>query len=111
MSLRNLLTNQYIYPLPAQPPFFVHQWDTSAIPITPNTKIVPVTGIPDPAIYNIDAPLVQVSLISTGFQNPDIQLCGFQNYDAVAGTLDILVNTITDATTRFLIFVSQSTES
>jgi hypothetical protein len=110
MSVKDLLANQYKYPLPAQPPFFVYQWDTNAIPLSANTKVVPVSGIPDPAIYNIDVPIVQVSMISTGFQNSDIQLCGFQNYDAVAGTLDILVNTITDATTRFLIFISQSTE-
>jgi hypothetical protein len=110
MSVKDLLANQYKYPLPAQPPFYVYQWDTNAIPISFNTKVVPVSGIPNPAIYNIDVPIVQVSMITTGFQSPDIQLCGFQNYDAVAGTLDILVNNITNATSRFLIFVSQSTE-
>jgi len=110
MSVKDLLANQYKYPLPSQPPFYVYQWDTSAIPISFNTKVVPVSGIPNPAIYNIDVPIVQVSMITTGFQNPDIQFCGFQNYNAVAGTLDILVNNITNATSRFLIFISQSTE-
>lgn len=110
MSVKDLLANQYKYPLPAQPQFYVYQWDTSAIPISFNTKVVPVSGIPNPAIYNIDVPIVQVSMITTGFQNPDIQFCGFQNYNAVAGTLDILVNNITNATSRFLIFISQSTE-
>jgi hypothetical protein len=107
MSAREVLINQYRYPLPAPPPFFVFEFNTSSIPITANTKVVPVTGMQDPANFGITLPVVQISMITTGFQNPDIQLCGYQNYNPTAGTLDILVNNIYNATTRFLIFVSQ----
>jgi hypothetical protein len=110
MSARDVLVNQYRYPLPAPPPFFVYEWNTNAIPISANTKEVPVTGLPNPADFSIDKPVVSISMITTGFQNPDIQLCGYQNYNAVAGTLDILVNNIFNATTRFLIFVSQESD-
>jgi len=110
MSVKDLLTNQYHYPLPAPPPFFVQVWDTNAIPLSVNTKIVPVTGIQDPADFGITLPVVQVAMIAAATANPDLQLCGYQHYNAGAGTLDILVNTITNATSRFLIFVSQESE-
>ena len=110
MSVKNLLTNQYHYPLPAPPPFFVHSFDTNAIPLSLNTKVVPVTGIQDPTGFGITLPVVQIAMIAGALANPDLQFCGYQNYNAVAGTLDILVNTITSATSRFLIFVSQESD-
>jgi hypothetical protein len=110
MSIKDLLWNQYRYPLPAPPPYFTHVHDTNSMIISVNSQYVNVTGIADPLAYGITNPNVQVSMISTGFQNSDLQMCGYSDYDPVAGTLDILVNNCSDATTRFLIFISQSTD-
>lgn len=110
MSDKDLLWNQYKYPLPAPPPFFTHQYATNLITISPNSQYVFANGIPNPAIYGITNPIVQVSMILGTVGNNDIQLCGFQTYDPVAGTLEILVNNITNADISFLIMVSQSTE-
>ena len=107
MSIKDLLWNQYRYPLPAPSPFFSYQWDTNAIPLSANTKYVPVTGMPPASQFGITDAIVQIAMITTGFLNDDLQFVGYQNYDLEAGTLDILVNTITNATTRFLIFVVQ----
>jgi hypothetical protein len=109
MSIKDLLTNQYQYPLPAPAPFFTHVHDTNAMVLQTDSQYVNVTGIPDPADFGITNPLVQVTIISTGVQNDDVQLAGYSDYDPVAGTLEIIVNNVTDATTRFLIFISQST--
>ena len=110
MSIKDLLSNQYRYPLPAPPPFFSIQVDTNSMVIQVETQYVSVTGIPNPAAYGITNPLVQISMITTGFLNDDLQTCGYSNYDPVAGTLEILVNNCFNATTRFLIFVTQSTD-
>jgi hypothetical protein len=74
------------------------------------SQYVNVSGMPNPAIYGITNPFVQVSMVSTGVANDDVQMCGYSNYDPVAGTLEILVNNVTDATSRFLVFVSQSSD-
>ena len=110
MSIKDLLSTQFRYPLPAPPPFYSIQFDTNSMVIQVESQYVSVTGIPNPATYGITNPLVQVSMISTGVQNDDVQTCGYSNYDPVAGTLEIIVNNVTDATTRFLILVTQSTD-
>ena len=110
MSIKDLLFNQYKYPLPAPPPFFSIQFNTNSMVLQTATQYVNVTGIPNPATYGITNPVLQVSLISTGVQNTDVQLVGWSDYSASAGTLAILVNNVTDATTRFLIFVCQSSD-
>jgi len=108
MSIRDLLWNQYQYPLPAPPPYFSDVFDTNSMVLQTASQYVNVTGIPNPANYGITNPVIQVSLISTGVLNADVQLVGFSNYNPAAGTLEILVNNVTDATTRFLIFISQA---
>lgn len=110
MSIKDLLYNQYRYPLPTPPPYFTHVHDTNSMLIQVDSQYVNVTGMADPTIYGITNPNVQVSMISTGLLNDDLQTCGYSNYDPVAGTLEILVNNCADATSRFLIFVSQSTD-
>jgi hypothetical protein len=75
--------------------------------LTLNTQYVNVTGIPNPATYGITNPIVQVSMVSTGVLNANVQLVGWSDYNPSAGTLAILVNNVTNATTRFLIFISQ----
>jgi hypothetical protein len=101
------LSNQYRYPLPAPPPYFSDVFDTSSMLIQTNSQYVNVTGIPNPAIYGITNPIVQVSLVSTGVLNTNVQMSGWSDYNPAAGTLAILVNNVTVATTRFLIFISQ----
>lgn len=110
MSIKDLLSNQFRYPLPAPPPYFTHVHNTNSMIISVNSQYVNVTGMPNPIPFGITDPFVQISMISTGFQNTDVQMCGYSNYDPAAGTLDILVNNCSDATSRFLIFVSQSTD-
>ena len=110
MSVKDLLSNQFRYPLPSPPPFFTHVHDTNSMVLQVASQYVSVTGMVDPSTLGITNPLVQVTIVSTGVQNTDIQLAGYSNYDPVAGTLEIIVNNVTDATTRFLIFVSQATE-
>jgi len=110
MSIKDLLWNQYRYPLPAPPPFYSVQFDTNSMILQTASQYVNVTGIPDPATFGITNPLVQVSLISTGVLNANVQLAGYSDYNPTAGTLAILVNNVTNATTRFLIFISQSTD-
>jgi hypothetical protein len=110
MSIKDLLYNQYRYPLPAPAPFFTHVYDTNAMLIQTASQYVNVSGIPDPAAYGITLPVIQVSIVSTGVLNDDVQLVGWSDYSATAGTLAILVNNVTDATTRFLIFICQSNE-
>jgi hypothetical protein len=110
MSDKDLLWNQYRYPLPAPAPFFTFQFNTNAIPLSPNSQYVFVSGIPNPATYGITNPILQVSMILGSVGNNDLQLCGYQDYNPVAGTLAILVNNITNANSSFLIMVAQSTE-
>jgi len=110
MSIKDLLSNQFRYPLPAPPPYFTHVHDTNTMILSVNSQYVNVTGIANPIPFGITDPFVQISMISTGFQNTDVQMCGYSNYNPGAGTLDILVNNCSDATSRFLIFVSQSTD-
>jgi hypothetical protein len=110
MSIKDLLSNQYRYPLPAPPPYFADVFDTNSMVIQTASQYVNVTGIPNPAPYGITNPSVQVSIVSTGVANDDVQLVGWSDYNPSAGTLAILVNNVTDATTRFLIFISQSTD-
>jgi hypothetical protein len=110
MSIKDLLYNQYQYPLPAPAPFFTHVYDTNSMLLQINSQYVNVTGIPDPAAYGITNPVIQVSMVSTGVLNDDVQMVGWSDYSASAGTLAILVNNVTDATTRFLIFICQSNE-
>jgi hypothetical protein len=107
MSIKDLLSNQYRYPLPAPPNFFTFEFTTSSIPISADSKYVMVTGMPLASTYSITDPVVQVSMITSGAPNPELQLAGYQNYNPVAGTLEILVNNIDDATSKFLIFVCQ----
>jgi len=107
MSIKDLLWNQYRYPLPAPPPFFSDVFDTNAMVIQTATQYVNVTGIPNPATYGITNPIVQVSMVTTGALNANVQLVGWSDYNPSAGTLAILVNNVTNATTRFLIFISQ----
>ncbi len=110
MSIKDLLSNQFRYPLPTPPPYFTHVHDTNSMVIQIESQYVNVTGMVDPSTLGITNPLVQVTIVSTGFQNTDIQLAGYSNYDPSAGTLEIIVNNCQDATTRFLIFVSQATD-
>ena len=110
MSIKDLLYNQYQYPLPAPAPFFTYVHDTNSMLLQINSQYVNVTGIPDPAAYGITNPVIQVSMVSTGVLNDDVQMVGWSDYSATAGTLAILVNNVTDATTRFLIFICQSNE-
>jgi len=107
MSIKDLLSNQYRYPLPAPPNFFTFEFTTSSIPISADSKYVLVTGMPPASNFSITDPVVQISMITSGAPNPELQLAGYQNYNPVAGTLEILVNNIDDATSRFLIFVCQ----
>jgi hypothetical protein len=107
MSIKDLLSNQYKYPLPAPSPFFSFDFSTSSIVLSPDTKYVLVTGMPPASNFFITDPVVQISMITSGAPNPELQLCGYQNYNMAAGSLEILVNNIDDATSRFLIFVCQ----
>ena len=110
MSIKDLLSNQYRYPLPAPPPYFAAVWDTNSMILQPECQYVNVSGLPNPAPYGITNPVIQVSIVSTGVANDDVQLVGWSDYNSALGTLAILVNNVTDATTRFLIFISQSTD-
>ena len=108
MSIRQVLANQYKYPLPNYTPILTLDIDNRAVAIQDDVQYVNVVAIPDLANYGIDPTTVQIFASQVGSATSTAMISGITDFDPVAGTLTIAVDYVNETPIDFkLMFVQE----